>query len=54
MYWFLNQVIIFILQVLANVPLKEISEKSLLAPEDEPKEIVTGKKFVYKEQICWT
>ena len=44
---FLNEIMIFILQVLADIPLKEISEKSLPAPEDEPKEIVMSKKLVY-------
>ena len=43
----LNEIMVFILQVLADVPLKEISEKSLPAPEDEPKEIIIGKKLVY-------
>ena len=42
----LNEIMIFILQVLADVPLREISEKSLPAPEDDPKEIVMGKELV--------
>ena len=37
----------FILQVLAGVPSREISDKFLPAPEDDLKEIVMGKELVY-------